>query len=145
MLRNRIAGYISISSIINMLDKQGQRCQLPCSLYPRLSLHPAPWWLCMINVIIINFGHVNCACQKFKQVCSQPQSQPHPRSRTRNRTLPPASLFAYCTYAVWNNIQLRKAGSRAGRLAGRQAIRVSGIIKNASVSLGLGRNVQGKR
>lgn len=22
----------------------------------------------MINAIIINFGHVNCACQKFKQV-----------------------------------------------------------------------------
>lgn len=64
---NSISGKWQGSSIINMLDKQGQRCELPSPLLPTiLSLHHS--WRCMINAIIINFGHVNCACQKFKQV-----------------------------------------------------------------------------
>lgn len=99
------------SSIINMLDKQGQRCELPPPIPTLFS------WLCMINAIIINFGHVNCACQKFKQVCCPtPHSaclhiahtqcgttQIH-RKQEKEREWP----------CEWDNIQLRKAGRQAG-------------------------------
>lgn len=89
----------------------------------------------MINAIIINFGHVNCACQKFKQVpLTAPLHVAHTQCGTTQRG-GEGEGYRGCA-CEWDNIQLRKAGRQA-------AIRVSGIIKNASVSLGLRRVVHG--
>lgn len=93
----------------------------------------------MINAIIINFGHVNCACQKFKQV---PLTAPLHVAHTQCGTTPRGGRgergieVARVSQTTFNYVK-QAAGRR------QAAIRVSGIIKNASVSLGLRRVVHG--